>query len=164
MTPDGTLQLLAFEFELQPQPPWRKSPVREETPYPAPSSAALASATPRPHDGASETRKVEAVALNERTGYVAAAVLRGSSAFDVVALQDRRIGQSLPPPPPEKPKGYGTVVLPHCRLHDGPAAGVEKVASGRKRKRSNKTSWCMQAAASSLCWSSSPRALFTCGK
>jgi len=84
---------------------------------------------------------VEAVALNESTGYGAAAVLRGSSAFDVVALQDRRIGQSLPPPPPEKPKGYGTVVLLHCRLHD--PAGAEKVASGRKRERSKKTSWCM---------------------
>jgi hypothetical protein len=141
MTPDGTLQLLAFEFELEPQPPRRKSPVREETPYPAPSSAALASATPRPHDGARETRKVEAVALNENTGYGAPAVLPGSSAVEVLALQVRRIGQS---PPPEKPKGYGTVVLPHCRLHDDPAdAGAEKVASGRKRRRSKKTSWCM---------------------
>jgi len=71
-------------------------------------------------------------------------VLRGSSAVDVVALQARRIGQP-PPPPPEKPKGYGTVVLPHCRLHDDdPAAGAEKVASGRKRRRCKKrTSWCM---------------------
>jgi hypothetical protein len=84
---------------------------------------------------------VEAETLNESTGYGAAAVLRGSSAVDVVALQARRIGQS--PPPPEKPKGYDTVVLPHCRLHDDPAAGAEKVASGRKRKRSKKTSWCM---------------------
>jgi len=37
--------------------------------------------------------------------------------------------------------GYGTVVLLHCRLHD--PAGAEKVASGRKRERIKKTSWCM---------------------
>jgi len=38
-------------------------------------------------------------------------------------------------------RGYGTVVLLHCRLHD--PTSVEKVASGRKRERSKKTSWCM---------------------
>jgi hypothetical protein len=33
MTPEGTLQLLAFELDPDPvQPPRRKSPVREETP------------------------------------------------------------------------------------------------------------------------------------
>jgi len=37
--------------------------------------------------------------------------------------------------------GYGTVVLLHYRLHD--PAGAEKVASGRKRERIKKTSWCM---------------------
>jgi hypothetical protein len=63
-------------------------------------SDALASPTVRLHDGARETTKVELVELNERTGYGAAAVLRGRRGVEAVALQPRRKGQS-----PEKPKG-----------------------------------------------------------
>jgi hypothetical protein len=96
-------------------------------------SAALASLTVRLHEGGSETRKVEAVALNERIVYgEAAAGLFGRSAVDAEALQRRRMGQS-----PEKPKGYGTEVLPHRRSLQLPlrAAAAEEVSYERERRR-----------------------------
>jgi len=104
-------------------------------------SAALASLTVRLHEGGSETRKVEAVALNERIGYVdddaaAAVLLVRRSGVEAEALQPSRMGQS-----PEKPKGYGTPVLPHWRSHRTPpltaaaAAEEEEVAWRRKGRR-----------------------------
>ena len=74
-------------------------------------SDACASWTVRLHEGATETTKVEVLELNEVIGYGASAVLFvRRSGVDEVALQSRRMGQS-----PEKPKGYGTEVLPHRR-------------------------------------------------
>ena len=100
-------------------------------------SAALASLTVRLHEGGSETRKVEAVALNERIVYgEAGAGLCGRSGVDAEALQSRRMGQS-----PENPKGYGTEVLPHRRslqlplLAAAAAAEEEEVSYERERRR-----------------------------
>jgi hypothetical protein len=57
--------------------------------------------TVRLQDGATETRKVEALGWNERIGYGSAAVLcRRSGRLEMVALHVRRMGQS-----PEKPNG-----------------------------------------------------------
>jgi len=118
------------------QLPLRKSPVWFVTPYPEPLSAALASPTVRLHDVGRETRKVEALALNERIVYGEAAVpaLCGSSsdAAELVWLQVRVMGQS-----PEKPKGYGTVVLPHWRSHRTPPLTAEVAwrRKGRRRRR-----------------------------
>jgi len=99
-------------------------------------SAALASLTVRLHEGGSETRKVEAAALNERIVYgEAGAGLCGRSGVDAEALQSRRMGQS-----PENPKGYGTEVLPHRRSLQLPllaaaAAEEEEVSYERERER-----------------------------
>ena len=87
------------------------------------------------HESARETRKVEAVELNDRIGYGAAAVLRGRRGVEAVALQSRRMGQS-----PEKPKGYGaTKPSPHRYSHRPRPAVAQKVTWGRKRKRRRKS-------------------------
>ncbi|TVT99081.1 hypothetical protein EJB05_55580, partial [Eragrostis curvula] len=98
---------------------------------PAPASDAAAAATVRLHEGSRRARKVEAVELNERIGYAAVALLCGSSAVEVVALQIKRMGQS-----PEKPKGYGTAPPLHRRWHPPPSpAAMEKVAWRIKKRR-----------------------------